>query len=143
MSDNRENGRRKVIKGGAALGATALAMLGFASITEGWLSLWQWLLLGALFITDATVTLCRRLLLRERIFEAHRRHAYQVLSRRWRSHRRVTLVALAANMVLLLPLALLAGQAPDLAPALTLLTYLLLALVALRLGAGAPEARTG
>ena len=120
-----------------------LALLALVTIGTGWLGPWQWLILAALFITDATVTLLRRLFRRERLFEAHRRHAYQVLARRWGSHRRVTLAALTVNLLWLLPLALLAGQERASGPLLALLAYLPLVLLALRLGAGAPEVRLG
>lgn len=116
-----------------------IAMLALTTVSLGWLTVWQWLILAALFAVDATVTLCRRLLLRERVFEAHRRHAYQRLARRWHSHRRVTLGAMGVNVLWLLPLALLAGWFPGLGPATALVAYLPLIAVALRVGAGAPE----
>ena len=115
-----------------------LALLALLTIAAGWLTLIQWAILGALFVTDATITLVRRLLLRERVFEAHRRHAYQVLSRRWGSHLPVTLGFIGINVVWLLPMAYVAGLPGWALPAL-LLAYLPLAGVALYAGAGAPE----
>jgi Fuc2NAc and GlcNAc transferase len=41
------------------------------------------------------------------VHEAHRSHAYQQASRRWGSHRPVTLAVAAINLLWLLPLALL------------------------------------
>ena len=115
-----------------------IAFFALATVALGWLSLWQWLILGALFIADATVTIVRRLRLRERLFDAHRRHAYQRLSRRWKSHRKATGLYIAINVLWLLPVATLAGDR---------YVGLLLALVAYgpvvammwRLGAGRPE----
>lgn len=118
-----------------------LAYAAYASIAAGWLSLWQWLLLGALFIADATITLVRRLLRRERVFEAHRLHAYQHLSRRWGRHRPVTLLFLAVNVVLLLPLACAAGALPNHGPLIAALGYLPVVAGLLWAGAGAPEKR--
>ncbi len=115
-----------------------LAMLALLTAAAGWLTLVQWAILGALFITDATVTLARRLLLRERVFEAHRRHAYQVLSRRWGGHLPVTLSFIGINVVWLLPAAGLAGLPGWGLPAL-LLAYVPLIGLALYSGAGAPE----
>ena len=109
------------------------------TIANGWLSAWQWLLLGALFLADATLTLGRRALRREAIFSAHRLHAYQHLSRRWGSHRRVTLLYLAVNLVLLLPLAWWAGLYPATAPVATVAAYGLVVAGLLWAGAGAPE----
>ena len=71
----------------------------------------SWMILGALFITDATVTLLRRLLSGQRVGDAHRSHAYQRLSRHWNSHARVTLVYCLINVLWLLPLAARPGLA--------------------------------
>lgn len=117
-----------------------IAVLALLTVSWGWLSLWQWLILGGAFVTDATVTLLRRLLNRERIVEAHRRHAYQALSRRWQSHRSVTLAFIAINVIWVLPLAYWAGTGvPGLLAAIV--AYLPLAGLALYAGAGAPERR--
>lgn len=117
-----------------------IAVAALLTVAWGWLSPWQWLIVGAAFVTDATITLARRLLMREKVFEAHRRHAYQVLSRRWQSHRRVTLAFVATNLVWLLPLAFLAGVQPGYAPVLIVIAYAPLAILAVLAGAGAPEA---
>lgn len=116
-----------------------IAHAALVTIANGWLSGWQWLLLGALFLADATTTLVRRTLRREAIFNAHRLHAYQHLSRRWGSHRRVTLLYLAVNVVLLLPLAWWAGLYPASAPIATLAAYVVLVAGLLWAGAGALE----
>ena len=113
-----------------------LAFLALVTIADGTLSLPQWLILSAAFVTDASVTLIRRLLLRERVFEAHRRHAYQVLSRRWSSHQRVTLSFIGVNLIWLLPLAYAAQNWGWLA---VTVAYLPLIGLALYIGAGAPE----
>ena len=44
------------------------------------------------FLVDAGMTLLRRLWRRERWWEAHSTHAYQLLARRWGSHARVTVL---------------------------------------------------
>jgi Fuc2NAc and GlcNAc transferase len=62
-----------------------------------------WLILGGAFFVDATVTLARRTLRGERVYEAHRSHAYQYLARRWNSHRRTTLTIVIVNCAWLLP----------------------------------------
>ena len=124
--------------GSTYLGAM-IAWLALVSVAAGWLSAWQWLILGALFIADASLTLLRRLLRREPIFSAHRLHAYQHLSRRWRAHLPVTLLYLAVNLVLLLPLAWWAGLYPATALLATLAAYLPVVAGLLWAGAGAPE----
>jgi Fuc2NAc and GlcNAc transferase len=69
--------------------------------------LWCWLILLGAFIVDATVTLLRRLLRGERVYQAHRNHAYQHAARAFGAHRPVTLAVGAINLLWLLPLALL------------------------------------
>lgn len=115
-----------------------IAFFALATIALGWLSLWQWLILAGLFVTDASVTLARRLRLKEKITQAHRRHAYQRLARRWGSHARATGLYLAINLVWLLPLAALAGDRYG-GVLVALLAYAPLVVMMLRLGAGLPE----
>jgi Fuc2NAc and GlcNAc transferase len=100
---------------------------------------WAWVLLSGVFITDATVTLVRRAFRRERLFQAHRSHAYQHLARKWGAHRPVTLVVVAVNWGVLAPLAYLITTGA-IGPATTVsVTYLCLAILAWSLGAGLPE----
>jgi Fuc2NAc and GlcNAc transferase len=58
-----------------------------------------WLILLGVFIFDATVTLLRRIP-RERVYTAHRRHAYQRAVAAGFSHRSVALAVLLLNAVL-------------------------------------------
>ena len=73
--------------------------------------LWSWLILLGAFIVDATVTLLRRLIRGERVYEAHRSHAYQHAARAIGKHRPVTLAIGAINVLWLLPLALMVARA--------------------------------
>jgi Fuc2NAc and GlcNAc transferase len=66
------------------------AMLAVGAETRGAGGLLPWLLLLGVFFVDATVTLLRRMLRRERWYEAHRSHAYQRLVQAGWSHRSVT-----------------------------------------------------
>lgn len=101
-----------------------------------------WLTLGGAFFTDATVTLVRRALRRERVHAAHRDHAYQELSRRWGSHRRVTLTTIAVNVLWLLPCAWLETRLPGFAALITLLALTVLTAAVLAAGAGRGERRS-
>lgn len=102
----------------------------------GGMSLWVWLILGALFITDATVTLMRRAMSGQNVGGAHRSHAYQRLSRHYGSHARTTLVYCLLNIVWILPLARVARQWPEFAASAAGIAYTPLILLAWRLGAG-------
>lgn len=67
--------------------------LGFMASGLGWYGVWAgfwpgWfpLLVFAPFLLDASVTLCKRILRRERVWEAHRDHYYQRMVRLGESH---------------------------------------------------------
>lgn len=119
----------------------ALALL---TIQSGWLSYSVWLVLGAVFFTDATVTLLTRMARGECWYEAHRNHAYQRLARRWQGerntdHRSVTLLVAMVNLLWLAPMAWACMQWPQWIPGLVVLAYAPLVMGTLALGAGKPE----
>ncbi len=125
------------------VGSTWLAFMVFAlallSVQADWLSYATWLVLAAVFVTDATVTLLTRLLRGERWYEAHRNHAYQKLARRWGGHRPVTLLAVGINVLWLAPLAGACAAWPQWAFGWVLLAYAPLVVGAMVLGAGRSE----
>ena len=116
-----------------------IAVLAIAATRQNPASLWTWLILTGVFVVDATVTLMRRFTRGERVYEAHRSHAYQRLARRWGSHRRVTVVVLLVNVFWLLPCAVFASLHPSLAAITTLIALLPLLAVAIAAGSGRPE----
>jgi Fuc2NAc and GlcNAc transferase len=122
------------------VGSTYLAMLIFGlalvSVRQGWLSYEVWIILGATFVVDATATLLRRMLSRDRWFDAHRSHTYQRLTRRFGSHQPVTMITVAINILWLAPLAWLSLSRPTWAWFTVLVAYLPLAAAVLSLGAG-------
>jgi len=117
----------------------AIAALALAAARQSPVMAWVWLILGGVFFVDATVTLVRRLLRGERVYEAHRTHAYQWLARRWGSHRRVTIAVLLVNVLWLLPCALLATVRPRYAALTALVALAPLAVLAIAAGAGRGE----
>ncbi|MDD3619868.1 MAG: glycosyltransferase family 4 protein [Desulfobulbaceae bacterium] len=100
------------------------------------LNLWSWSILLGAFVSDATVTLVVRLMRGEKIYQAHRSHAYQILARRTGSHGRVTLWYMGANWLFLFPLAVLAAFHPGYAPLLVIFSYAPLVLLCILVGAG-------
>lgn len=92
-----------------------IGVMAVAAAREMPAAVWVWLILGGVFFVDATLTLVRRAIRRERLHEAHRCHAYQRLARRWASHKRVTLTVMLVNLGWLLPCALMAALYPDVA----------------------------
>lgn len=101
----------KIFMGDA--GSSFLGMvLGVLGLALAWADpqlLWSWAILLGVFIVDATVTLIRRLLSGEKVYEAHRSHAYQYASRRCGAHRPVSLAVGLINTLWLCPIALLVG----------------------------------
>lgn len=98
----------RIFMGDAGSGFLGIT-LGLLSLQAAWASpalLWAWLILLGVFIVDATFTLIRRLVRGDKVYEAHRSHAYQFASRRFGRHLPVTLAVAAINLLWLLPIAL-------------------------------------
>ena len=98
--------------------------------------LWVWIILLAVFVSDATITLIRRLLRKQKPHVAHRSHAYQHLAIRFNSHAKVLLIVLAINVVWLLPIAFLVADKQLAGTTGVVIAYVPLLLAALFLGAG-------
>jgi Fuc2NAc and GlcNAc transferase len=62
-------------------------------------SIWVWLILTSVFWFDATVTLVRRFINKEKLSEAHRKHAYQRIVQSGFSHQRTTISSIVLNVV--------------------------------------------
>ncbi len=113
----------------------------FALLTsgQGGINLWTWLILLAVFAVDATVTLVRRILRGERFWQAHRSHAYQILSRSYNSHTKVTVGVLLINFFWLLPWAVLSAHLPYFSPMCATAAVLPLVVFAVKVGAGTTD----
>ncbi|MDH2012972.1 glycosyltransferase family 4 protein [Pseudomonas juntendi] len=131
----------RIFMGDAGSGFLGL-MLGLLALQAGWINpllFWGWLILSGVFVVDATFTLGRRLLRGEKVYQAHRSHAYQYAARRHGQHRPVSLAVAAINVVWLLPVAL-AVLLLNLDGAMgTLIAYVPLILLAITYHAGEKE----
>jgi Fuc2NAc and GlcNAc transferase len=116
-----------------------IVVLAVAATRNNPVALWVWLILGGAFFVDATVTLLRRTLRSERVYEAHRDHAYQWMARRWRSHAKVTGAVFAVNLLWLLPWGMFAASHPNYAVEAVLVAFIPLAVLAVNCGAGRKE----
>lgn len=133
----------KIFMGDAGSGFLGLA-LGLLAIQAAWAAsafFWGWLILLGVFIVDASVTLLVRIVRGERIYQAHRSHAYQFAARKHGSHKTVTLAVGAVNLFWLLPLALLVGRGALDGVRGLLVAYLPLVVLAFYYKAGALEKR--
>jgi Fuc2NAc and GlcNAc transferase len=131
----------RIFMGDAGSGFLGI-VLGILSLQAAWVSssmLWGWLILMGVFIVDATFTLIRRLARGDKVYEAHRSHAYQFASRHYRSHRIVTLAVLAINVFWLAPLAFICVIYDVEGLSMTALAYLPLVWLAFRFRAGELE----
>jgi Fuc2NAc and GlcNAc transferase len=100
--------KARIFMGDAGSGFLGV-ILAIISLQAGWIAphyFWGWLILLGVFIVDATYTLIRRLLRGEKVYQAHRSHAYQYASRMYGNHLPVTVMVGAVNIVWLLPISI-------------------------------------
>ena len=131
----------KIFMGDAGSGFLGIA-LAVMSLYAAWtnpLFLWAWLILLGVFIVDATFTLIRRLLRGDKVYEAHRSHGYQYASRKYGSHRAITLAIAAINLLWLVPVAILVAMQYIDGVAGLVLAYVPLVLLAFKFHAGELE----
>lgn len=121
---------------GSGFAGFITGIMALLSMHHGTLTIWTWLLLLGVFITDATVTLIIRFRNGEKWYEGHTNHAYQNAARRYRSHGKVTITVLAINCLWLAPLAWYTVERPDLGVFVCIVGLIPLFLSALRLKAG-------
>jgi Fuc2NAc and GlcNAc transferase len=118
---------------------SAIAVLAIESFQSSAVNVYAWLILGGVFLVDATATLCRRLLRRERVYQPHRTHAYQLLARRWGSHLKVTMAVIVVDLIWLLLWAALAVKFSTFALWICIFALAPLVVCALLSGSGRPE----
>lgn len=132
----------RIFMGDAGSGFLGI-VLGVLSLQAAWQApqlLWSWMILLGVFVVDATFTLLRRLLRGEKVYQAHRSHAYQRASRRFGRHLPVTLAVAAIDLLWLLPIALQVGAGALDGLAGVAIAYSPLIVLALQFRAGAAEA---
>lgn len=116
------------------------AVLGLATgahVHSGF-GVWSCLILGGVFAVDATFTVVRRFLRGEQVTQAHRTHAFQLLTQKM-GHRNVTLSIALVNFAWLLPCSLASVLRPQDALWIATLSLCPLVLGALMINAGRPE----
>lgn len=115
------------------------AVMGVASGTHSGSALCSCLILAGVFVVDSTYTLVRRFMRGERVTEAHRTHAFQLLAQRM-GHKNVTLAVTLVNLAWLLPWALASVLWPQDVTWITAVALGPVILGAFVIGAGRPEA---
>lgn len=128
----------KIFMGDSASGFLGITfgILMIASMKEFSIGPWPWLILMAVFLVDSSYTLLVRMLSGQKWYAAHRSHAYQNASRKYASHKKVTLAVVMINVFWLLPHAFLVMLFPDYSIPVTLVATSPLLALAVWLGAG-------
>ncbi len=90
---------------------------------------WLWLILLTPFVTDATLTLLRRMLHREKWWTAHRSHAYQLLVMGGWSHAHLCVVLAVITGLALLPAAYFVMRNPSSGFMITVAIYSITAII--------------
>lgn len=124
--------------GSGFLGITIGLIVLHVALLDSKLFLAEICLLGV-FIVDATVTLLRRLIGGKKVYEAHASHTYQILARKFGSHKPVTLGAFVINVVWLFPVAMLIATGSVTGVIGVLIAWLPLIVLAYRFGAGVKD----
>lgn len=117
----------KIFMGDAGSGFLGMLIATFALLSYKFFNvpIMVWGILTSLFWYDATVTLVRRILAKEKWYAPHRSHAYQRMVQYGWSHQKVLICTLLINMVLS-SLALWAYHHPNFIPAALTLALLFL-----------------
>ncbi len=128
----------KIFMGDAGSGFLGFTIGLFAIISSSsdFINIWSWLILLGVFVVDATFTLFRKILCGGKWHEAHRSHSYQIISRYYNSHQKITVGILILNVIWLFPIAFLASIYQFYAPILTIIALAPLLFIAYKVGAG-------
>ena len=135
--------KAKIFMGDACSGflGLTLGILALIALKENLALFCAWIICLGVFVVDATYTLIKRVLSGYKMYDAHRSHSYQILSRKWRSHTPVTLAVAAINLLWLFPIAYMTVMQQWAYPEFAvLIAYLPLILIAIKLRAGTPDA---
>lgn len=121
--------------GSGFLGFT-LGVYAIGTSVDGNISPWSWLILYGLFLVDATTTLLQRMFRQKQWYRPHRTHTYQILSQKWKSHKKVTMWVLIINVFYLFPMAAAASIWQEYGIVFCIVSLLPLIFIALYFGAG-------
>jgi len=135
--------KAKIFMGDACSGflGLTLGILALIALKENLALFCAWIICLGVFVVDATYTLIKRVINGYKMYDAHRSHSYQILSRKWGSHTPVTLAIAAINLLWLFPIAYITTTQQWAYPEFAvLIAYLPLIFLAIKLKAGNPDA---
>jgi len=108
----------------------------FYSGSEQVISIYTWLILLSIFVSDATYTLFVRIVTKKNITEPHLTHAFHIITKKKKSQTFVVKSLIIINMFWILPMALLSMIHTDYHIIIAFLVYLPIFLYLVRIGAG-------
>lgn len=99
--------KAKIFMGDACSGflGLTLGILALIALKENLALFCAWIICLGVFVVDATYTLIKRVLNGYKMYDAHRSHSYQILSRKLNSHTPVTWGVALINIFWLFPIA--------------------------------------
>lgn len=99
--------KAKIFMGDACSGflGLTLGILALIALKENLALFCAWIICLGVFVVDATYTLVKRVLSGYKMYDAHRSHSYQILSRKFGSHTPVTWGVALINIFWLFPIA--------------------------------------
>ena len=108
----------------------------FYSASESMISIYTWLILLSIFISDSTYTLVVRIVTKKNIIEPHLTHAFHLLAANKNSQILITKSMIVLNIFWVLPMALLSNYYMNYNVVITFLAYLPMIIYLIKIGAG-------
>lgn len=128
----------KIFMGDAGSGFLGL-VVSLLMLQSAWFDssvFYVFVVLYSVFICDSAVTLLTRALRKQKLHEAHNLHAYQKITRKFKSHKKTTVGIIFINIFFVFPVALLVAT-NKLQPAIALaIVYIPLILLCIAFGSG-------
>lgn len=131
----------KIFMGDAGSGFLGITLAAL-SLQAAWIApqlFWSWIILLGVFIVDATMTLLHRLIRHEKVYEAHRSHAYQFAARHYKTHKPVSLTVGLITIIWLFPWAFFVTMLKIDGLIATIIAYTPIILLGFKFKAGARE----
>ena len=107
----------------------------FYSASESVLSIYTWLILLSIFISDASYTLLVRIVTKKNILKPHLTHAFHIISRK-KSQLFTVKIMIIINLLWIFPLALMSNLFSNYNIIITFIAYLPLVFYLIKIGAG-------
>ena len=113
-----------------------IAFFIFYSASESVISIYTWLILLSIFISDATYTLFVRAVTKKSLTKPHLTHGFHILTKSKKSQVNVTKYLIFFNIFWVLPLAFISNTFIEFHILVTIVTYIPLLFLLLKIGAG-------